>query len=70
MARKKQTKKLDKKNLPEPEVFWVDGKPVMTNGWVDGSRVLVRQQPSSDKPFKDVARVRAENARIQLARRT
>lgn len=57
MARKKQIEKTDKKDLPEPEMFLVDGKPVMTEGWVDGSRVIIGQQPTSDKQLKDVARV-------------
>ncbi|MCX0353235.1 hypothetical protein LI064_01695 [Clostridium perfringens] len=69
MARKKQTEKLDKENLPEPELVWVDGKSVITDGWIDGSRFIIREQPSSDKPFRDVARVRVENVRIQLKRR-
>lgn len=70
MARKKQIEKLDKKNLPEPEVFWVDGKPVMTDGWIDGSRVIVRQQPSSARPVEYLNQVRADNVRKQLTRRT
>lgn len=70
MARKKQIEKTDKKDLPEPEVFWVDGKPVMTNGWVDGSRFIVREQPSSARPVEYVNQVSADNARKQLSRRT
>lgn len=57
MARKKQTEKLDKENLPEPELVWVDGKPVITDGWIDGSRFIIRQQPSSTRPVEALAKV-------------
>ncbi|MGU8655261.1 hypothetical protein ACV3RG_16280 [Clostridium perfringens] len=34
----------------------------MTDGWIDGSRVVVMEQPSSARPVEYVSKVLAENA--------
>ncbi len=70
MAKKKDIEKLDKSNLPEPKMIWVDGKPVITDGWIDGSRFIIRQQPSSTRPVEYLNKVRANNVKKQLTRRT
>lgn len=60
MVRKKKLE--EQKNLPEPELIWKDGKPFMTDGWIDGSRFVVMEQPSSARPVEYVSKVLAENA--------
>ena len=45
MARKKKEKDYDP-NLPKPKLEWRDGKPFVTDGWIMGSRVIIKEQPS------------------------
>lgn len=45
MARKKKEKEYDP-NLPKPKLEWRDGKPFVTDGWIMGSRVIIKEQPS------------------------
>lgn len=33
-------------NLPEPKLEWRDGKPFITDGWIMGSRIIIKKQPS------------------------
>lgn len=33
-------------NLPEPKLDWRDGKPFITDGWIMGSRIIIKKQPS------------------------
>lgn len=47
MARKRREKEYDL-NLPEPELQWRDGKPFVTDGWIMGSRIIIKQQPSME----------------------
>ena len=45
MPRKKKEKEYDS-NLPKPKLEWRDGKPFVTDGWIMGSRVIIKEQPS------------------------
>ena len=45
MARSKKEKEYGP-NLPNPRLEWRDGKPFVTDGWIMGSRVIIKQQPS------------------------
>lgn len=47
MARKKKEKEYDP-NLPEPELKFIDGKPFITDGWIMGSRIIIKKQPSME----------------------
>lgn len=47
MARRMREKEYDP-NLPEPELQWRDGKPFVTDGWIMGSRIIIKQQPSME----------------------
>ncbi len=47
MARRRKEKEYDP-NLPEPELQWRDGKPFVTDGWIMGSRIIIKQQPSME----------------------
>ncbi|EJT5924516.1 hypothetical protein OEG88_04030 [Clostridium perfringens] len=51
----------DNSKLPKPKVTWVDGKPFITNGWIDGSYFEIKQQPSI-RSIEYVNEVFAENA--------
>lgn len=61
MARKRKEKEYDP-NLPKPRLEWRDGKPFVTDGWIMGSRVIIKEQPSIEtiryvnKLFADKAR--------------
>lgn len=61
MARSKKEKEYDP-NLPKPRLEWRDGKPFVTDGWIMGSRVIIKEQPSIEtiqyvnKLFADQAR--------------
>ncbi|HII4428041.1 TPA: hypothetical protein ACY4RO_000393 [Clostridium perfringens] len=45
----------------KPKVTWVDGKPFITNGWIDGSYFEIKQQPSI-RSIEYVNEVFVENA--------
>ncbi|WP_291650650.1 hypothetical protein [Clostridium sp.] len=47
MARKRKEKEYDP-SLPEPELKFIDGKPFVTDGWIMGSRIIIKQQPSME----------------------
>lgn len=52
-------KKID--NRSEPKKSWVDGKPFVSNGWIDGSYFEIKKQPSArsveyvNEVFADIA---------------
>ena len=52
-------KKID--DLPGPKKSWVDGKPFVTDGWIDGSYFEIKKQPSTEvveyanEVFADIA---------------
>lgn len=49
-------------NLPKPKLEWRNGQPFVTDGWIMGSRIIIKQQPSIEtiqyvnKLFADKAR--------------
>lgn len=45
MAKRRREKEYDP-NLPEPRLEWRDGKPFVTDGWIMGSRIIIKKQPS------------------------
>ena len=61
MYRKKKEREYDP-SLPKPRLEWREGKPFITDGWIMGSRVIIKQQPSietiqyANKLFADKAR--------------
>ncbi|WP_373205239.1 hypothetical protein [Clostridium tertium] len=61
MARKKKEKGYDP-NLPKPKLEWRDGQPFVTDGWIMGSRVIIKQQPSIET-IKYVNKLFADKAR-------
>lgn len=61
MARKKKEKEYDP-NLPEPRLEWRDGKPFVTDGWIMGSRIIIKEQPSI-KTIEYVNKLFADKAR-------
>lgn len=62
MARKKRKEPEYDPNLPEPKLEWRDGKPFVTDGYIMGSRMIVREQPSIET-IKYVNNMFAEQAR-------
>lgn len=61
MARRKKEKEYDS-NLPKPKLEWKDGKPFVTDGWIMGSRVIIKEQPSIET-IKYVNKLFADQAR-------
>lgn len=61
MARSKKEKEYDP-NLPKPRLEWRDGKPFVTDGWIMGSRVIIKQQPSIET-IRYVNKLFAEQAK-------
>lgn len=49
-------------NLPKPKLEWRDGKPFVTDGWIMGSRVIIKEQPSIET-IKYVNKLFADQAR-------
>ena len=61
MSKKKKEKEYDP-NLPKPKLEWRDGKPFVTDGWIMGSRVIIKEQPSIET-IKSVNKLFADQAR-------
>lgn len=61
MARSKKEREYDP-NLPKPRLEWRDGKPFVTDGWIMGSRVIIKEQPSIET-VKYVNKLFADQAR-------
>lgn len=61
MARSKKENEYDP-NLPKPKLEWRDGKPFITDGWIMGSRVIIKEQPSIET-VKYVNKLFADQAR-------
>lgn len=61
MAKSKKEKEWDPK-LPKPKLEWRDGKPFITDGWIMGSRVIIKEQPSIET-VKYVNKLFADQAR-------
>ncbi len=45
-----------------PKLEWKDGKPFVTDGWIMGSRVIIKEQPSIET-IKYVNKLFADQAR-------
>ena len=61
MARRKNKEPKYDPNLPEPRLEWRDGKPFVTDGYIMGSKMIVREQPSIET-IKYVNNMFAEQA--------
>lgn len=51
----------DNSKLPKPKLTWIDSKPFVSDGWIDGSYFEIKQQPSI-RSIEYVNEVFAENA--------
>lgn len=61
MSKKKKEIDYDP-NLPKPKLEWREGKPFVTDGWIMGSRVIIKEQPSIET-VKYVNKLFADQAR-------
>lgn len=61
MSKKKKEIDYDP-NLPKPKLEWREGKPFVTDGWIMGSRVIIKEQPSMET-VKYVNKLFADQAR-------